>query len=103
MSDRDEQRLDRLADMEPLAETLADRDGGELFATDLQEAQRLAAVDPRFETLAAGLSAPSLGERMRAIDRFFASMPPAELATLALPPHLAQLRQIYLTSRLGEA
>lgn len=103
MSDRDEDRLERLLGMEPLADTLADRDAGELFSRDLEEARALAAMDPRFEPLVRGLAEPALGARMRAIDRFFASVPAAELATLPLPPSLAQLRQIYLSSRPGEA
>jgi len=92
-------RLDHLAGLEKLSETLADRDGGELFQRDLEEARLLAQHDPRFEILAGGLAAASLGERMAAVNRFFDSVPPTELATLQLPAHLAQLRQIYLSSR----
>ena len=103
MSDGEQDRLDRLVNLEALTDTLADRDPGELFSGDLEEARRMAAADPRFAPLAEGLAEPSLGARMKAIDRFFASFDAAELATLNLPPNLAQLRQIYLTSRLGEA
>jgi hypothetical protein len=103
VSDRDDERLERLAQLESLSDTLAGRDAGELFASDLEEAKALAAADPRFEPLVRGLAEPRLGARMKAIDRFFASLDPAELAALPLPPNLAQLRQIYLTSRLGEA
>jgi len=100
VTDRDPQRhLDRVADLEPLVETLRDRDAGELFQRDLEEARTLAAVDPRFRELVAGLEQPSLGARMRAVDAFFAGLDPAELVSLPLPPCLAQLRAIYLSSR----
>ena len=97
--DDPEARLDHLAGLEKLSETLADRDGGELFQRDLEEARVLAQDDPRFAVLAQGLAAASLGERMAAVNRFFDSIAPTELATLQLPTHLAQLRQIYLSSR----
>jgi len=45
------------------------------------------------------LAAESLGERMAAVNRFFDSIAATELATLQLPTYLAQLRQIYLSSR----
>jgi hypothetical protein len=92
-------RLDSLPRGERLADTLRDRPAGDWFAADLQEAQAMAAHDARFERLAAGLQAESLGERLDAIDAFFAAIPPAELATLTLPPNLNQLRAIYLSSR----
>lgn len=92
-------RLARLADMENLADSLADRDGGELFQNDLEEARALAATDPRFQELVAGLEAPGLGERLAAVNRFFKSFGPVELASMQLPMHLAQLRSIYLDSR----
>ncbi len=97
--DDPEARLDHLAGLEKLSETLADRDGGELFQRDLEEALMLAQQDPRFATLAEGLGAASLGERMAAVNRFYDSIAPVELATLQLPTYLAQLRQIYLSSR----
>jgi len=97
--DDPEARLDHLAGLEKLSETLADRDGGELFQRDLDEARLLAQTDPRFATLAEGLAAESLGERMAAVNRFFDSIAATELATLQLPTYLAQLRQIYLSSR----
>ncbi len=92
-------RLDHLTSLEKLSETLADRDGGELFQRDLEEARRLAQQDARFAVLAEGLAAESLGERMAAVNRFFDSIAPTELAALQLPTHLGQLRQIYLSSR----
>ena len=88
----------QLRSLEPLADTLQQREGGAWFERDLQEARALAAMDPRFAPLVEGLQAPTLGERLRAVDRFFASLPPAELAGLALPPSLAQLRTIFLSS-----
>ena len=97
--DDPEARLDHLAGLEKLSETLADRDGGELFQRDLEEARALAQQDPRFVVLAEGLAASSLGERMAAVNRFFDGIEPTEIATLQLPTHLAQLRQIYLSSR----
>jgi hypothetical protein len=92
-------RLAHLADMEKLSETLSDRDGGELFKKDLEEARLLAETDARFERLVEGLSASSLGERLGAVNRFFDNFGPVELATLELPSHLGQLRAIYLGSR----
>jgi len=97
--DDPEARLDHLAGLEKLSETLADRDGGKLFQRDLEEARMLAQQDPRFVTLAEELAAASLGERMAAVNRFFGSIAPDELAALQLPTNLAQLRQIYLSSR----
>lgn len=96
--DFDGDRLRQLQDMDRLAETLAERDAGELFAADLEEAEALADVDPRYRGLAEGLRAASLGERMAAIQRFFESFDPVELSRLDLPPHLGQLRFIYLSS-----
>jgi len=93
-------RLESLQQMEGLAETLRDRPAGDLFRADLEEARLMAQHDRRFATLAAGLGADTLGGRLDAIDRFFATIPAAELATLALPPHLSQLRSIYLSSRI---
>lgn len=84
---------------ERLADTLRDRPAGDWFVADLQEARAMAAHDPRFERLAAGLEAESLGERLDAIDAFFAAIPAVELAALTLPPNLSQLRAIYLSSR----
>ena len=97
--DDPEARLEHLLQLEKLSETLADRDGGELFQRDLEEARQLAAMDPRFEPLVEGLAAETLGERMAAVNRFFESIPVTELATLQLPMHLSQLRQIFLSSR----
>jgi hypothetical protein len=95
----DEDRIEHLADLEKLSTTLSDRDGGELFQRDLEEARVMAARDPRFAVLVEGLSAGSLGERMAAVTRFFDGLPAGELATLELPMHLAQLRRIYLSSQ----
>ncbi len=92
-------RLSRLAELEKLSDTLADRDGGELFQRDLEEARALARHDARFAPLAEGLAHRSLGGRLAAVDAFFKSLDPGELATLPLPPHLAQLRAIFLRSR----
>ncbi len=92
-------RLARLAEMENLADSLADRDGGELFQSDLGEARALAGTDPRFAQLVVGLEAQGLGERLAAVNRFFKSFEPVELASLQLPTHLSQLRSIYLDSR----
>jgi hypothetical protein len=92
-------RLDHLTSLEKLSDTLSDRDGGELFQRDLEEARALAERDARFLPLVEGLEASSLGERMAAVNRFFDSVPPIELATLQLPMNLSQLRQIYLSSQ----
>ena len=92
-------RLARLAEMENLADSLADRDGGTLFQNDLEEARALAVHDPRFTALVQGLERGSLGERLAAVDRFFKSFEPAQLAALQLPMHLSQLRSIFLDSR----
>ena len=94
------ERLESLQQMEDLAETLRDRPAGDLFRADLEEAHLMAQHDPRFTTLAVGLKAETLGARLDAIDRFFAAIPAAELANLALPPNLSQLRSIYLSSRI---
>lgn len=93
------ERLARLASMEKLSETLSDRDAGTLFQADLEEARALAAHDARFRPLAQGLASPTLGGRLAAVNRFFRSLDPTELATLELPAHLSQLRAIYLSSR----
>ena len=92
-------RLAHLTDMEKLSETLSDRDGGELFAEELAEARLLADSDSRFEQLVEGLSAPSLGERLGAVNCFFDNFDKVELKTVELPTHLGQLRAIYLSSR----
>lgn len=91
-------KLSRLADREKLPDALADRDGGELFRGDLQEAQELAERDPRFRELARGLEADSLGERLGAISAFFKEIDADELRQMELPPHLSQLRTIFLMS-----
>ena len=91
-------RLARLAKLEKLSETLADRDAGTLFQRDLEEARELAVSDPRFLPLVAGLERPMLGERMAAVNEFFRSLDPEELAAMHLPTHLGQLRAIYLRS-----
>lgn len=91
-------RIHRLYENEKLADSLSDRPGGEWFAADLQEARALAEHDPRFAALAAGLAAESLGARLEAINTFFDGIPAVELAALTLPPHLSQLRAIYLSS-----
>jgi len=95
----DIERLESLQQMEDLAETLHDRPAGDLFRVDLDEARLMAQHDPRFAALATGLEAETLGGRLGAIDRFFAVIPAAELAALALPPNLSQLRSIYLSSK----
>lgn len=97
----DDRRLDSLLRLDRLSDTLADRPGGELFAADLEEARRLARSDPRFEELVDGLEAETLGERMAAVNDFFDRVPDVELAAMDLPPHLSQLRFIYLSSRPG--
>lgn len=81
-----------------LTETLRDRPAGDWFRADLEEARALAQRDPRFESLAAGLEAQTLGERLDAINSFFGRFAAVELATLTLPPNLSQLRSIYLSS-----
>ncbi|HJO04045.1 MAG TPA: hypothetical protein QGG47_08720 [Acidobacteriota bacterium] len=92
-------RLAHLTDLEKLSETLSDRNGGELFKNELEEARLLADTDARFTGLVEGLSASSLGERLGAINRFFDDFGTVELAALELPVHLGQLRAIYLSSR----
>lgn len=92
-------KLAQLASMEKLSETLSDRDAGTLFQADLAEARALAERDPRFRPLVQGLESPTLGGRLAAVNRFFKSFDPTELAALELPMHLSQLRTIYLTSR----
>lgn len=96
--DFDGERLHQLQGMDRLADALADRDAGELFSADLEEAEALAEADPRYHRLVEGLRAPSLGDRLAAIQRFFESFDPVELSRLDLPPHLGQLRFIYLSS-----
>lgn len=100
MSDDDgQQNKAREAATENLADSLADRDGGELFRRDLEDARLLAAADPRFDELVEGLDQVSLGKRMAAVNQFFKGFDPAELASLELPVHLGQLRAIFLSSR----
>ena len=99
--DLDLDRLQAIQRMESLGETLSDRPAGDLFRADLEEARALAQHDKRFRNLARGLEAETLGERLQAINAFFDQIPPIELATLTLPPHLSQLRFIYLSSRPG--
>jgi len=86
------------AGVERLSESLADREAGELFQSDLVEARHVAALDPRFASLVEGLQAPSLGARLAAVDGFFKAFDPVELAALDLPPHLSELRAIFLGS-----
>jgi hypothetical protein len=92
-------RLAGLQGMERLADTLRDRPAGDWFRADLEEARALAQHDPRFEQLAAGLEAETLGGRLDAINSFFEQIEAVELAGLTLPPNLSQLRAIYLSSR----
>lgn len=94
----DSDRLEQLQRMERLSETLSDRDAGDLFSADLEEASALAEADERYRPLVEGLRSDSLGERLRAIDRFFESFDPVELSHLDLPQNLSQLRFIYLRS-----
>ena len=84
---------------DPLVDALDRREAGELFRQDLEEARELARTDARFAKLARALEGVSLGDRMRAIDAFFADLDDDELASLDLPPHLGQLRSVYLRSR----
>ena len=91
--------LARLASMERLSESLSDRDGGTFFQKDLAEATELATRDPRFEELVDGLTSPTLGGRLAAINDFFSRFDPDELSGMSLPPHLGQLRTIHLMSR----
>lgn len=95
----DARRLSKLQQLERLSETLSERPAGDLFAADLEEARAVARHDPRFQELVEGLESRSLGDRLEAVTRFFEAFPPAELANLELPPHLNQLRLIYLSSR----
>lgn len=95
----DGQRVDSVLRLDRLSDTLADRPAGELFSADLEEARRLAERDPRFEELVEGLQAETLGERMAAVNDFFERVPDVELSAMDLPPHLSQLRFIYLSSR----
>jgi len=92
------ERIDGLQKMERLAETLRDRPAGDWFRADLEEARALAANDPRYAELAAGLAAETLGARLDAINTFFEGIPTVELAGMVLPPNLSQLRFIYLSS-----
>lgn len=95
----DLERVASIQEMEHLTETLRDRPAGDLFRADLEEARAMAESDPRFESLVRGLESETLGERLAAINRFFDGIPVVELSGLTLPPHLDQLRQIYLSSR----
>jgi hypothetical protein len=95
----DHQRLGALQQLEGLADTLRDRPAGNWFRADLEEARALAQHDPRFEELAVGLQAETLGGRLDAINAFFDTISAIELAGLTLPPNLSQLRFIYLSSR----
>ncbi len=95
----DVERLESIQRLESLTETLRDRPAGDLFRADLEEARTMAQHDRRFKELASGLEATTLGERLHAINAFFGQIPAVELATLTLPPHLSQLRFIYLSSR----
>jgi len=101
-ADQDDRRLGSILRLDRLSDTLADRPAGELFAADLEEARRLASQDPRFEELVEGLQAETLGERMAAVNDFFDRVPDVELTAMDLPPHLGQLRFIYLSSRPGD-
>jgi hypothetical protein len=78
---------------------LEDLPAGEYFAADLEEARALAEHEPRFERLVEGLQAATMGERVAAITACFDQFSTAEIANLTLPPHLSQLREIYLSSR----
>lgn len=98
-NDGDDRRLGSIRGLDRLSDTLSDRPGGELFTADLEEARRLAQQDPRFEELVEGLEAETLGDRMAAVNDFFDRVPDVELAAMELPPHLSQLRFIYLSSR----
>ena len=89
---------DAPADLESLEE-FEDLPAGDYFAADLGEAKALAQIEPRFGVLVEGLQAPTMGERMAAITACFDQFSPAEIANLTLPPHLSQLREIYLSSR----
>ncbi len=95
----DLERLESIQRLDSLTDTLRDRPAGDLFGADLAEARTMAQHDRRFEQLASGLEATTLGERLHAINTFFDQLPAVELATLTLPPHLSQLRFIYLSSR----
>jgi len=92
------ENLDDSRPDEDLAE-LEDLPAGEYFAADLEEARALAQHDPRFLHLVEGLQAATMGERVAAISACFNQFNAAEIANLPLPPHLSQLRQIYLSSR----
>jgi len=89
---------ERLLEDEEMAD-LDDIPAGEYFGADLAEARALAQHDPRFLPLVEGLQAATMGERVAAITACFDQFGAAEIANLALPPHLSQLRQIYLSSR----
>lgn len=78
---------------------LADLPAGTYFAADLEEARALAQHDTRFRCLVEGLQATTMGERVAAINACFDQFSSAEMLNLTLPPHLSQLRQIYLSSR----
>ena len=89
----------KLAEREADSSGLDDVEGGQLFDSDLTEARLKALQDPRFQPLVVGLQERSLGRRMEAVTRFFASIDPVELSTMELPQHLSQLRSIYLMSK----
>jgi len=78
---------------------LEDLPAGKYFGADLEEARALAQHEPRFERLVEGLQTATMGERVAAITAFFDQFSAAEIANLTLPPHLSQLRLIYLSSR----
>jgi hypothetical protein len=88
----------RLAEDDDLPE-LENLPAGEYFAADLEEARALAQHEPRLECLVEGLQAATMGERVATITACFDQFSAAEIANLTLPPHLNQLREIYLSSR----
>jgi hypothetical protein len=105
MTNNSDKRAERhqlqIADEGKLADVqdLEDLPAGEYFAADLEEARALAQHEPRFECLVDGLQAATMGERVAAITACFDQFSAAEIANLTLPPHLSQLREIYLSSR----
>ena len=88
-------RLDELQKLERLAETMRDRPAGDWFRNDLEEARAMAEHDARFQSLAAGLAAETLGGRLDAINGFFDQIGAIELAGLTLPPKVAGREHIY--------